>query len=81
MFWKFASLRKENQTSSEETLIVAQLLHHVQTKETNYKNLFSQLERVLEKHELSLSYMVTVLTITWSFVQVFSKHLSPVLVV
>jgi hypothetical protein len=60
---------------------VDQLPHHVQTKETNYKNLFLQPDHVPSKHELLLSYMVTVLTVLWPFVQMFSKHLSLVLVV
>jgi hypothetical protein len=46
-----------------QTLSVDQLLHHAQTKETNHKNLFLQLDHFSEKHELLLSYMVTVLTI------------------
>jgi hypothetical protein len=57
------------------------LLHHVQTKETDEKNIFLQLGHVLPKHELLLSYMVGVLTVLWPFMQLFLKHLSPALLV
>jgi hypothetical protein len=60
---------------------VNQLLHHVQTKEINHKNVFSQPDHFPSKHELPLSYVISAVTILWSFVQLFLKHLSPVLVV
>jgi hypothetical protein len=60
-----------------KTLIVDQLLHHVQTEET----LFLQLDHVPSKHKLSSSYMVAVLTILWPFMQLFLENLSPTLVI
>jgi hypothetical protein len=38
------------------TLTVDQLLHHIQTEQTNYKNLFLQMDYVPSKQELLLSY-------------------------
>jgi hypothetical protein len=57
-----------------------QLVHQAQTEETNYKNVFLQIDHVSSKPEL-LSYMVTVLTILWPFTQMFLKHLFPALVI
>jgi hypothetical protein len=81
LFWEFTSPRTENQVSSEKkTLILDQFDHHVQTEETNCKNLFSQMDRVPSKNELLLS-TVAVKTILWPFVQMFSKRLYPALVI
>lgn len=46
-----------------KTLTVDQLLHHVQTEEINYKNVFQQPHDVPSKNELSLPYTVAVVTI------------------
>jgi hypothetical protein len=67
--------------NQNNTLIVDQILHHVQTEETNHKNVFSQPDHVPSKHELPLSYMVAILTIFWPFMQMLSKYLSSALVV
>jgi hypothetical protein len=56
---------------------VDQLHHHVQTEETDNKNVFLQLDHVPLKHELLLPYTATVVKILWLFVQMFSKHQSP----
>jgi len=60
-----------------KTLCVVQL-HHVQTEETHYKNVFLQLEDVPSKHELLLPYMVTAVTVLWPLVKCFwnTHHLS-----
>jgi uncharacterized protein YdiU (UPF0061 family) len=81
LFWEFTSPRKESRPHRKETPIVDQLLQHMQTEETSYRNLFSQLDHVPSKHELPLSYMVAVFTILWPFVQMLPKHLSPAPVV
>jgi hypothetical protein len=56
---------------------VDQLLHHVQSENTSYKNLFLQPDHVPSENEVPLSYMIAVLTIFLPFVQM-SEHLSPV---
>jgi hypothetical protein len=62
----------------EETSTIDQPLHHVQTKETNYKIFFLRLNHVSSKHELALSYTVTVLTLGVDVLKTpvsFSSHL------
>jgi hypothetical protein len=61
-----------SENPSEGPLFVDQLLHYVQIEETNYKNLFLQLNHVRSKHELPLSCMVTVLTNLWLVMQLYS---------
>jgi hypothetical protein len=60
-----------------KTLTVDQLLHHVRTEETNYKNIFLQPDHAPSKHELPLPYTVAVIIVLWPFVQTFPKHSSP----
>jgi hypothetical protein len=55
---------------------VDQLLHRIQTEETDYRNVFLQPDHVPSKHQLSMSYTVAIITILWPFVQTFSKHSS-----
>lgn len=52
-------------------------VHHTQTEETNYKNVFLQLENGFSKHELPMSYTAAVVTHLCLFIQTFSKHSSP----
>jgi hypothetical protein len=59
----------------KKTLSVAHL-HHVQTEETNYKNLFLQMDHVPWKHELLFSHMVAVLTILWLHADVLEIHVT-----
>jgi hypothetical protein len=73
---------KKIRPHQRKTLIVDQLLHHVQTEETDYINLFSQPDHVPSKHELPLSYMVTILTmLSVPLMHMFSRCPSPALVV
>ena len=65
-----------SQPSSEKNT-VDQLLHRVQTEETNKKSVFLQPDHVPSKHELPLPYTTAVLTIVWPFIRTFSKPSSP----
>jgi hypothetical protein len=60
-----------------KTLTVDQLLHRIQSEETNYKNVFLQPDHVLSKHQLLTSYKLEAVTILWPFIQTFSKYSSP----
>lgn len=55
----------------KKILILDQLLYHVPTEETNHRYLFFHLDHVTSKHELPLSFLATVLTVLWSFMQLF----------
>jgi uncharacterized protein YdiU (UPF0061 family) len=64
---------KKNREEEEEELIMDQLLHNMQTDETNYKNLFLQLNHVPLNCEPQSS-LVAVLTVVWSFVHLYSTE-------
>jgi len=49
-------------------------MHRAQTYESDYRNVFLQLDRVPSKHEPPLPCRVTAVTILWSFVQTFLEH-------
>jgi hypothetical protein len=61
-------------------LIFLDHLHHAQTEDTNYRNLFLQLCHVSSEHELSFLHDCT-LAIFGPFVQMLSKRLSSVLLI
>ena len=67
-------LHRQSQASSEEITKCGPISHCVQTEKTNLKNVFLQPDHTPSKHEPPLSNMVAVVTILWSFMQMFSKH-------
>jgi hypothetical protein len=75
--WEFTSPPRKTRPHQRKTLTVDQLLHRVQTEETNCKNVLLQPDHVPSKHELPMPYTVAVVTILWPLVQTFSKHSSP----
>jgi hypothetical protein len=57
-----------------KTVTMDQLFHRIKTKETDYKNVFLQPDHVPTKHQLLMSYMVSIVTILCLFIQTFFKH-------
>jgi hypothetical protein len=65
---------RKNKPHQRKALSVGQFLHCVQTYESDYKNVFLQLDRAPSKHEPPLPYTVAAVTIFWSFVQTFLEQ-------
>jgi hypothetical protein len=69
LYWLSYPAPEKNRTDKK---IHQEAFIYMQTEETNYKNLFLQLNHVRSKHELPLSCMVTVLTNLWLVMQLYS---------